>query len=109
MNRGLLIPDRVEADIDCIFHRILPRSAQRAIAWFLALSRAFDRIVETPELFSLASESSAFPRELREAFFKTRRGRTYRIVFEVSGESILIIRVRGPGQAPLRRSDLPDE
>jgi hypothetical protein len=59
------------------------------------------------ESFAEAPESGPLKRSLRQAPFKTRRGRVYRIVFEASENEIMILRVRGPGQSPLRRRDLP--
>ena len=108
MSRTIRILERARADVDAIFNWIAPRSIRGSISWYLAFRRAIDRIGESPESFAEAAESHRLGRPLREALFKTRRGRTYRIVFEVSEAEILILRVRGPGQAPLRRRDLPD-
>jgi hypothetical protein len=33
----------------------------------------------------------------------------YRVVFELSDTEIILLRVRGPGQARLRRRELPNE
>jgi hypothetical protein len=58
--------------------------------------------------FPEAAESHPLKRDLRHKLFKTRRGRIYRIVFEPGDAEIVILRVRGPGQAPLKRRDLPE-
>ena len=39
--------------------------------------------------------------DVRQALFKTRRGRVYRALFFIEGEDVYILRVRGPGQAPV--------
>jgi plasmid stabilization system protein ParE len=108
MSRTLRILERARADVDAIFNWLAPRSVRGSISWYLAFRRAIDRIGESPEGFAEAGESYRLGRPLREALFKTRRGRTYRIVFEMTETDVLILRVRGPGQAPLRRRDLPD-
>jgi plasmid stabilization system protein ParE len=109
MSRTLRILDRAQADMDAIFNWLAPRSVSGAFAWYLAFRRAVDRIGETPEIHGEAAESRRLGRPLRQALFKTRRGRTYRIVFEVFETEVILLRVRGPGQAPLRRRDLPDQ
>jgi len=68
-----------------------------------------NKIQAAPESYAQAPESLPLSRDLRQAFFKTRRGRRYRIVFEVNEQEVIILRVRGPAQAPLRRRDLPRE
>jgi plasmid stabilization system protein ParE len=109
MSRTIRIVERARSDVDAIFDWLVHRSTQGAVAWYLAFHGAIDRIAESPESFSEASESDQLARPVRQAFFKTRRGRVYRIVFEVTDLEILILRVRGPGQSPLRRRDLPSQ
>jgi hypothetical protein len=43
--------------------------------------------------------------EVRQALFKTRRGRVYRALFFIESTDVFILRVRGAGQAPV----LPNE
>jgi plasmid stabilization system protein ParE len=93
--------------VDHIFNWLVQRSGQGAISWYLAFRRAVDKIAALPEMFGETPESHPLSRRLRQAPFKTRRGRVYRIVFEVSDTEIMVLRVRGPGQAPLRKRDLP--
>jgi plasmid stabilization system protein ParE len=109
MSRTLRIGERARIDVDTIFNWLAPRSVRGAISWYLAFRRAVDKIGESPESHAEAAESHQLGRRLRQALFKTRRGRTYRIVFEVSDTEIMILRVRGPGQAPLRGRDVPDQ
>jgi plasmid stabilization system protein ParE len=107
MSRTLRIVERAASDVDCIFNWLLRRSSQGAIAWYLAFRQALNEIVSSPEHFAEAPESHRLGRSLREAPFKTRRGRGYRVVFEATDTEIMILRVRGPGQSPLRRQDVP--
>src|SRR5262249_615023 len=107
MSRTLRIVERARSDADSIFNWLVHRSTQGAISWYLAFHQAIEAIASSPVSFGEAPESHALGRQLRHAPFKTRRGRVYRIVFEVSDTEITILRVRGPGQSPLRRRDLP--
>jgi hypothetical protein len=46
---------------------------------------------------------------VREVLFGTRKGLTYRIVFTVEDGEVQILRIRGPGQAPVDPSDLTEQ
>jgi plasmid stabilization system protein ParE len=107
MSRTLRIVERARSDVDDIFNWLVHRSMQGAISWYLAFRHAIEKVVSAPQNFAEAAESHPLGRQLRQALFKTRRGRVYRIVFEVSDTEIIILRVRGPGQNPLRRRELP--
>lgn len=43
---------------------------------------------------------------LKETFFKTRRGRVNRALFVIDAADVLVLRVRGFGQAPVQPIDL---
>src|SRR6266852_877246 len=109
MSRTLRIVERARSDVDDIFAWLAHRSVRGAISWYLAFRHAIDEIASSPETFAEATESRPLSRQLRQAPLKTRRGRAYRIVFEMSDTEITILRVRGPGQSPLRRRDLPGQ
>src|SRR5262245_26210447 len=109
MSRALRILERARTDVDDIFNWLVQRSVRGAITWYLAFGREVEQIAASPESFAEAPESAPLGRPLRQALFKTRRGRTYRIVFEFSDEEILLLRVRGPGQPRLRRRDVSSE
>lgn len=99
-----------QADRDAIeiISYIARRSADGAQRWRDAFVAARERVRSNPYSCGVAPESSALRVELRQALFHTRSGRTYRAVFVVAGDEAVVLRVRGPGQRPLRRRDLPD-
>ena len=109
MSRTLRIVERARSDVDDIFNWLMNRSVQGAISWYLTFRQALENLALSPESSPVAAESQPLERQLRQALFKTRRGRVYRIVFEVSDSEVMILRVRGPGQSPLRRRDLPGQ
>lgn len=65
------------------------------------------RLRQNPFLFGLAPENDAFDFELRQVIFGTTSGRRYRAVRRIEGEHVIIYRLRGPGQIPLKADDLP--
>ncbi len=107
MSPTVRILERARADVDGIFAWLARRSVRGAIAWYLAFRGAVEKIAAAPDLLAEAPESGPLGRPLRQSSFKTRRGRLYRIVVELSDVEIIILRVRGPGQARLRGRDLP--
>jgi plasmid stabilization system protein ParE len=106
MSRTLRIAGRAADDVDAIFNWLLRRSARGAIAWYLAFRHAARDVASDPEIHGLAPEGERLQRLLRQTLFKMRRGRTYRIVFAVEPSEVVILRLRDPGQAPLRAPDL---
>ncbi|MFO0966049.1 MAG: type II toxin-antitoxin system RelE/ParE family toxin [Gemmataceae bacterium] len=108
MKRLVRITARARADVDAIFVWLARRSPQGAQTWYDAFFEAVAGIAADPDRYSLAAEVlSRWNRTIRQAFFKTPRGRRYRILFEVTEKHVIILRVRGHGQPPLRPRDLP--
>lgn len=93
---------RAERDATDIFAYISEHSADGALRWWQVFEAAVSALASSnPEACSLAPEDDLTDLTLRQFFFKTRRGRTYRGVFTVVDQEIRILRVRGPGQAPV--------
>jgi plasmid stabilization system protein ParE len=99
---------RAREDIQHILDWLTPRSSEGAQRWLAALDQAKSTLVTSPVVFGLAAEGIALDREVRERFFKTRRGRVYRLMFIVVGDEVRILRVRGPGQPPVSSGDIID-
>jgi plasmid stabilization system protein ParE len=108
MTRSFRVLARADADINRLFAWLARRSPRGAATWYDALFEAFGKIVANPARFAVAHESlPRWNRDIRQALFRTNRGNRYRIVFELTEAEVRILRVRGPGQPPLRRRDLP--
>jgi plasmid stabilization system protein ParE len=90
-----------------IFEYIADRSPEGALRWWNAFQKAARKIIENSERYGYAPENSLSHFDLRQFLFKTRRGRTYRGIFVVVDDQIRILRVRGPGQAPLEEDEMP--
>jgi plasmid stabilization system protein ParE len=100
---------RADRDLVTIARWLLKRSPRGARRWLLAFEEAKDKLRESPLAHGLAPEDSRVDFELRQIFFKTRRGKSYRAVFTVVDDEIRILRVRGPHQRLLRRKEMPLE
>lgn len=62
-----------------------------------------------PRQYPRAAEDSLTTHEVRQCLFKTRRGRTYRALYTIVEDEVRVLRVRGPGQAPLTDDELAHE
>ena len=106
MTFRLRILPRAERDAQQIFDWLRARSPDGAIRWWFAFDGAVHNLVDHPHGYGLAPETESVRYDLRQFLFKTRRGRRYRGVFVVVGDEVRVLRIRGPGQAPLEPDEL---
>jgi len=97
---------KAKADKRLIFEWLHERSRDGAIAWLAAYDAMIERLKVGAGTFGDAYESADLDIDVKEAHFKTRRGRVYRALFAVEDNDVYILRVRGPGQAPVTPADL---
>jgi len=100
-----LLP-RAQADVDNIVRFLAERSPLGAIAWRERWDQVLEQLSAAPFLYSIAPESARYDAEIRHVLFKTRRGRTYHVLFTVVGRGVFILSVRGPGQNLLGRGTI---
>lgn len=105
----VIVLARARQDVASIHDWIADRSADGARHWLDEFEKAATALESNPHLAPVTPESSRFGIEVRQILFRTRAGRMYRAVFTVVGEEVRILRVRGPGQPPLRRGDISTE
>ncbi len=88
---------------------IMQRSVEGALAWLDALASVLDQVSTSPLSLPKAPEDDFADRELRNAFFGTRRGRVFRAIFYVDGDSVIVTHLRAPDQKPLSGEDIDVE
>ena len=106
MTYAVTITGPAQDDIRGVVSYIAERSPSGAIAWRRALDSCLERLRTRPESAGLAPESDQFREAIRQAIFKTRSGRPYRVVFVIRGEAVHVLRVRCPGQDLLDPGDI---
>ena len=106
MSYTVRILRRAQADADQIYEWIAERSPAGAVRWYSAFRAAAASLDEQHERCARAPESDSVGFDVRQRFFKTRRGRIYRLLFTIVHGEVRILRVRGPGQAPVTNDDL---
>jgi plasmid stabilization system protein ParE len=106
MTYHIILQPGAESDVERIIDYLADRSPEGAAAWCKAWGKVLAELRVRPETLGLAPESSYYEDEIRQALFKTRRGRTYRALFVVVYDAVHIIHVRGPGQDLVPPDDL---
>jgi plasmid stabilization system protein ParE len=99
---------RARADAERIFNWIADRSPQGAAQWGRVYDEAVLELSRDAAQHGRASESDQVKVELREKLFKTRRDRPYRLLYTIVGKEVRVLRVRGPGQAPVTDEDVSE-
>lgn len=89
-----------------IFRWLHERSLAGAAAWLDAYDSLLERLKRDAGSFGEAPENQDCDFDVRQALFKTRRGRVYRALFFIEGQEVYILRVRGPGQAPVTPEEI---
>lgn len=98
MKFAVEISDHAYADVQVILEWIAERSPAGARRWYEAYQAALARLEIDAGQHPLAAESNWFPQEVRQIFFKTRKGLRYRMLYTASQSKVVILHVRGPGQ-----------
>jgi len=97
---------KAKADKRDIFEWLYARSRPGAVAWLAAYDRMINRLESSADSFGEAIESAELKIDVRQALFKTRRGRVYRALFIIERNEVFVLRIRGPGQAPVEADDV---
>ena len=106
MRYQIKILPKGESDIRGITEYLFEFSPQGAKSWLDAYREARLRLVANPEVYPLAPESCHFQISVRQLLFKTRHGRMYRMLFTIVEDEVRVLRLRGPGQAPVSPTDM---
>ncbi|MGA2705513.1 MAG: type II toxin-antitoxin system RelE/ParE family toxin [Isosphaeraceae bacterium] len=97
---------RARQDVQQIFDWLAARSEQGAQSWFESFEISVSALSKNPFLAAIAPENDHCEREIRHVLFRTRQGRFYRALFTVVESEVRILRVRGPGEPPVRSKDM---
>ena len=97
---------RANQDVAQFCEWLQRRSPRGAVRWLDALEQTLTRLGESPLSFGLADESDLFPEPIRQIFFRTRHGNTYRALYVVRDDTVTLVCIRGPGQRPVTPDEL---
>ena len=97
---------RARQDLDEILAYVAERSPQGAARLLGRFQATLTSLEKNPSMSPLAPESEEVHEQVRHVMFRTRAGRTYRILFVLVGDEVRVLRVRGAGQPPVSRTDI---
>ena len=97
---------RAEEDLAALATWMARQSPDGVTRWLDAYDDLVDQLRENPLAHGLAPEDEFVEPEIRQAFFRTRRGRAYRLLFTFEDPDVRLLRVRGPGQSIVSPDDL---
>jgi len=103
---GVRLLPRAAMDMQSIFDHIAERSQAGAKRWFSAFEETLQRLEANADAYGSAPEAEVLDRPVKQCMFKTRKGRTYRVVYTIEVSTVWVHRVRGPGQPSLREDEL---
>lgn len=101
MSFRVLFTPEASRNLTSILSWLSEQSPQGVSRWYDEFWRTIRRLESNPEQFGSADEAQGLGLDIRQALFHTRRGRTYRLVVRVRSNTVQVIAVRCPGQAPL--------
>ena len=104
MSHRVVITKTVLAEIEHAFDWLAEHNPPAAEKWRDSLLAAIDELEQHPLRYPLAPESEWYPGELRQLLFGKRRG-AYRVLFEIYGKRVYIVRVRHGAQDLLKADD----
>ncbi len=99
------ITRQAKSDLRDIGDWLHERSPAGARSWLAVARVTIASLEDSPRRHSLAPENEHSPLEIRNAFFKTRRGQIYRAVFYIEDDTVFVTHIRSPRQRPME----PDE
>jgi plasmid stabilization system protein ParE len=105
MAHSVHITARALREIDEALEWLSERSPSAAVRWHQQLLEAVGSLENNPERCGLAPESEWVGGEIRQLLQGKKRG-VYRILFEVRGNTVIILRVRHSAQALLGPGEL---
>lgn len=105
-NYRVVVTSRAERDADGIYAWLARRSPDGATKWYAAFRKMLRSLEKDPVRHARAPEAASLGLDIQQALFKTRYGHTYRALYEVVGEVVHVIGVRGAGEELVTLDDV---
>ncbi len=104
----VVLTDKAEADVESVLKWFCDQRATEAGGrWYAQLMDKLDTLENHPERCALAAESEDVGQEIREILLGRRRYK-YRILFRISGKSVVILRVWHGSRDSITRADIAE-
>jgi plasmid stabilization system protein ParE len=90
-----------QADAAQIYERVTAAAPVHGPLWYNRLITAIESLREFPRRCGHAPEDARFPSEIRHLLFG-RKPNVYRVLFTIDGDTVYVLRIRGPRQQWLK-------
>ena len=87
-------------DAAALYERITEAAPMRGPIWYNRLITTIESLEHSPRRCALAPENDRVSLEVRHLLFG-RKPQVYRVLFTIVGDTVFILRIRGPRQQPL--------
>lgn len=104
MTYHVIITPEAENDLRTAYRYIRSQAPSAARDWISRARQAAKSLARRPERCPLAPESASFDEPIRELFFGSGNGGTYRFLFVALGETVYVLHVRHGSTLPLSPS-----
>lgn len=98
MNHYVLLSATAKREIEKIVDWLVLQSPAGAASWIAALEAAIASLEQDPERNALTSRRTLAQQGIRELRFATRRGRRYRVLYNIQDRVVNVLHVYAPGQ-----------
>jgi plasmid stabilization system protein ParE len=106
MSYTVIVLPEAEEDAERIYRWLVERSPAGANRWYAEFLNAIRGLESQAEMYGLAPENEHVEEQIRQTFFKTRKGLRYRVLFAIVETKVYVLHVRGPGQRLLRPQEV---
>ena len=94
----IVLSNEARTNVRTIYDWIAKRSVEGAGRWYREFFGTLNSLTKNADRCPVAPESRHFPEVIRNASFRMRSGRTYRVLFTIYDTDVHVLFVRGPGQ-----------
>lgn len=105
MRYRVIITARAEGELHEATARIAEQAPETAEQWFQGFRRAIRSLADFPRRCGTAPENNAFTFELRQLLYGRRR--SYRALFIIRDDAVVVLSIRHTARDYLRPDDLP--
>ena len=88
-------------DAEGLYEWLTEAAPVRGPLWFSRLMAAIQSLQTFPQRCAYATENERFPFEVRQLLFG-RKPNVYRVLFTIEGNTVFVLRIRGPRQALMK-------
>jgi plasmid stabilization system protein ParE len=104
MSHRVVVTQRAERELDEATAWIAQHASETSRRWFWGFVEALHSLQDNPARCGLARENSLVTQKIRQLLYGRRR--TYRAIYTVHGDAVVVLAIRHTAQQDLRADEL---